>query len=63
VEATAQTTLQEPLLTVREAASLLHISPRSLYAWIEDGRVPAIRLGRAIRLDRANLVQVLGGEA
>ncbi len=37
--------LDAPFLTVREAAELLGVSPRTVYGWIRDGRIPSVRFG------------------
>ena len=34
-----------PFLTVKETAALLGVSTRTVYAWIQDGRIPSVRLG------------------
>ncbi len=39
-------------LTVREAAALLRVNVKTLYAEINAQRFPAIRLGRVIRIAR-----------
>lgn len=36
------------LLTVKEVAERLRISPRTAYLWIEEGRLPAIRLAERV---------------
>jgi len=41
-----------PVLTVREAAGVLGVNVKTLYAEIASGRFPAIRLGRVIRIAR-----------
>jgi excisionase family DNA binding protein len=46
------------LLTVPEVAELLRLSPRSIHRLIDDGRLPIVRLGRAIRI-RPQDVEVL----
>lgn len=51
--------LAEPLLTVREAAELLNISSRTLYAHVETNRIPCLRIGRAVRFDREALIEFL----
>jgi excisionase family DNA binding protein len=54
--------LNEPLLTVGEAARLLALSPRTLYAWVEAGRVPCVRIGRLVRFERSALNTLLDKE-
>jgi len=44
---------ERPTLTVREAADILGVNVKTLYAEITAGRFPAIRLGRAIRISRS----------
>ena len=53
--------LSEPLLTIQEAAELLKLSPRTLYVLVEADRIPYVRIGRAVRFDRATLVEFLTG--
>ena len=54
------------LMTVREAAPLLGLSERRLYALVAQGALPeglVIRLGRAIRLSGPRLRRWLGAES
>ncbi len=56
------TTEDEELLTYREAAVLLKVSPRTLERWTREGRVPYIRLPQrgawsGVRFSRSQLVQ------
>lgn len=45
-----------PLLDVEQAAALLNVSPLTLRAWAQRGRVPCVRLGRkTLRFDPADL--------
>jgi len=55
----------EALLTTQEAAAMLGLSPGTLEVWRCLGRynVPYIRLGRAIRYDRAALQQWIASRA
>ena len=39
----------EPLLTARELAELLGLSPSTVLDWFEAGRLPGFKLGRAVR--------------
>lgn len=43
------------LLSVKQAAEYLGLSPKTLYAWIESGRVPYVALGRRRLLDPREL--------
>jgi len=47
------------LLTEREAAAFLHVTPRGLINWRNSGRVPHLRLGRAVRYRRESLISML----
>lgn len=39
------------LLSVVEAAAYLGLSAKTIYAWIEEGRIPFVALGRRRMLD------------
>ena len=39
------------LLTVDQLSELLSASPKSLYAWVKQGRLPAVRLGASVKFD------------
>ncbi len=44
---------REPLLlSVPEAAAILRVSPNLLYAETAAGKVPAVRIGRTVRVPR-----------
>jgi excisionase family DNA binding protein len=43
------TLLDNPLVTAEEIAALLKVSPKSIYRWASEGRLPAFREGRLIR--------------
>ena len=45
----------EPLLTVEDAARLTQTSTKWIHAQIRQGRLRAIRFGRAIRITREDL--------
>ena len=44
------------LLDARDAAAYLAISERTLWAMTKAGAVPCVRLGRAVRYDRRDLI-------
>lgn len=51
----------DDILTVDEAARLLRVNRKTLYASIRAGEVPAARVGGAIRLSRTALLRYLAG--
>jgi excisionase family DNA binding protein len=47
------------LLTVPEAAALLRVSPITIRRYIADGQLPAVRVGKGVRIEREALDQFL----
>ena len=43
------------LLTIREAAGALKVSSSTLYGWVWQRRIPFVKVGRALRFERADL--------
>ena len=43
------------LLNVTEAARFLVVSTSTLYGWVWQRRIPFVKLGRAVRFDKADL--------
>jgi excisionase family DNA binding protein len=48
------------VLTVEEAAKVLRIGRAAAYAAVKDGSLPALRIGRTLRVPRAQLLALLG---
>jgi excisionase family DNA binding protein len=48
--------------TVPEFARLARLSPNSIYLMVNRGELPAVRLGKAIRLPRGACDRLLRGE-
>lgn len=46
-----------PLLTEREAARVLAVSPRTLWSLRADGQIPHLRIGRSVRYVPADLLE------
>ena len=44
-------------LTAKEAAALLGITPRTLWRWIQMGRVRPQRVGKGIRFSREEVLR------
>jgi excisionase family DNA binding protein len=53
------------LLTVKEVAALLRVSSQTLYKMLEQGRIPALRVGNQWRFERQKVQEWLekGGAA
>ncbi len=49
----------EPFLTVAEVAELLKLNQQTVRNWIEQGSLPAIRVGRRVRIRREDLERIL----
>ena|SRR5437763_1151642 len=47
------------LLTVSETAELLKVSPITIRRYIADGRLPAVRVGRGMRVERGAIDRVI----
>ena len=47
--------MREKLITVREAASYLRISARTVYRLIESGQIGAVRIGKQWRIPASDL--------
>lgn len=44
-----------PLLTYREAATVLGVTPRTVWTLVQSGTLPSVRFGRSVRVDPADL--------
>ena len=53
--ADAPTTPAPFLLTARQTAAALQVCEKTLWALTRDGRLPAVRIGRAVRYDLADV--------
>lgn len=41
--------IRETLLSPKEAAARVRVSPRTIWNWIQEGRLDACRVGRSVR--------------
>jgi len=55
------TRLGEALLTVREVADFLSVSPKTVYRRVWSGELPAVKLGSVVRIPMAELRKFLKG--
>jgi excisionase family DNA binding protein len=53
--ATGGQTAMHPLLTYREAAKVLGVTPRTVWTLVQARTLPAVRFGRSVRFDPADL--------
>ena len=51
------------LLTVKQVAELLNVTPATVYLWTKRGIISCIRLGRTIRFDPEIMKQITGSSA
>jgi excisionase family DNA binding protein len=49
----------DEFLTVAEVATLLKLNPQTVRNWISAGQLPAVRIGRRVRVTRADLDRVM----
>jgi excisionase family DNA binding protein len=54
-----QIEVQSELLSVPEAAKVLHLKPSTIRAWILKRRVPIVRLGRRVFLKRSECLALI----
>ncbi len=45
----------EKLLTYKQAGELLGVTERTVWTLVADGELPAVRFGRSVRIDPADL--------
>jgi len=49
----------DEFLTVAEVAGLLKLNQQTVRNWIDQGSLPALKVGRRVRIRRSDLEQVL----
>jgi excisionase family DNA binding protein len=52
----------EKLFQVTEVAALLQVRPATIYAWVRQGKISHIRLGRLIRFNGKDIDKMTGGK-
>ncbi len=50
---------EETFLTVAEVAEMLKLNQQTVRNWIDQGSLPAVRVGRRVRIKRSDLERVL----
>ena len=54
-----KTPSEDGLLTVHDAAQYLAVSKSTLYGWVWQKRIPFLKVGRALRFERAELQKLI----
>lgn len=49
--------MESPYLTTGEVASRLRVDVQTVRRWCHDGSLPAVRVGKSLRVDRAALAE------
>lgn len=55
----AQDELEESFLTVAEVAQTLKLNQQTVRNWIDQGSLPALRVGRRVRIKRSDFERLL----
>jgi len=55
----AEEDLSESFLTVAEVAKTLKLNPQTVRNWIDQGSLPAVRVGRRVRIKRADFERIV----
>jgi len=50
-----------PLMTVSETAAILHLASRTVRRLIKRGEIPAVRIGRSVRIRREDIRGIIFG--
>ena len=50
---------EESFLTVAEVAAMLKLNQQTVRNWIDQGSLPALRVGRRVRIKRSDFERVL----
>lgn len=45
----------QPLLTYQDAAKQLRVTDRTIWQLVKDGKLPAVKFGRSVRIEPADL--------
>jgi excisionase family DNA binding protein len=45
----------ENLLSVKDAAQVLGMKAWTIYSWVREGKLPAVKLGRTVKISPAKL--------
>ena len=52
---------EKELLTVKEVAEWLRLTPRTIYSWVKQGRLKVYHIGKQLRFRREEINSFLRG--
>jgi excisionase family DNA binding protein len=55
----SQPELEDSFLTVAEVAEVLKLNQQTVRNWIDQGSLPALRVGRRVRIKRSDFERIL----
>jgi excisionase family DNA binding protein len=58
-----RTELEESFLTVADVATMLQLNPQTVRNWIDQGSLPAIKVGRRVRIKRSDFDRLISNGA
>jgi len=50
------------MFTIQEVADLFHVTRKTIYNWINAGRVRVIRIGGVLRIEQSEVDRIKRGE-
>lgn len=51
--------IDETMMTPEDVAEWLQVHRHTVYRWIEEGQLPALRIGRVYRIPRAEVLAMV----
>jgi excisionase family DNA binding protein len=57
------TELEDSFLTVADVAAMLKLNPQTVRNWIDQGSLPAIKVGRRVRIRRSDFDRMIANGA
>jgi excisionase family DNA binding protein len=55
--------LEDSFLTVADVAAMLKLNPQTVRNWIDQGSLPAIKVGRRVRIRRSDFDRMIANGA
>lgn len=49
------------MLTLKQVAAIFHVSRQTLYAWIAEGRLSVVKIGKLVRVEESEIERIKRG--